>query len=142
MSDFIDKALSVVGNKFLMDSMLMYEAGYTSWDAWISILRQNAKMNQDYKCPCGRELEGEDYQLHHALVSKNDVKGFKDKGRRHAYIQNAFNVIALHPECHDGFSRELAAIFLCETFGEHAVKTWYYSLKWKGTFRAFPMDDF
>ena len=140
--DYVDKAMRDVGGKFLMNPKVMYEAGYQSWEAWIGILRSNAKTNQEYKCPCGEFIEGDDFQLHHALVSKNDVKGFKDKNRRHAYIQNTFNVIALHPACHEGFSREMAAIFLCDTYGEKRVKRWYYALKWKGTFRSFPSDDF
>lgn len=93
----------------------------TDWPKYQKHLKVAAYINQDGKCICGYPLN-EVIQLHHALISKNDVKGFERK----EIIHSPYNVISIHGKnCHEKCTREMAFVFLSEIYGQDKILNWY-----------------
>lgn len=94
---------------------------------WQSVLKAVALYNQAWICPaCDEVLAGQGH-LHHALVTRNDVRGCAPEVQ--ALIHHQFNVIVMHPgPCHDEMTRMRSAEYLSEIYGRSTVEMWYYAL--------------
>lgn len=77
------------------------------------------------------------FQLHHAVVSKQDVRGWKPKKR--LLIEVEMNLIPLHSKCHldNPPTRERCWEHQCDFYGEELMQDWYNSLSWKVPQRRF-----
>lgn len=89
-----------------------------------SYLRVTQYINQDGKCVCNGEL-GNDMELHHALITKEDVKGIKEKD----FIHHTYNTILLHHDCHIKIRRYVSMVYLVKHYGLNEVQTWYQNSK-------------
>jgi hypothetical protein len=78
---------------------------------------------------CGQPFQ--DFDLHHAIVSRKDVMGWSKKRRK--LINVELNLIPLHNRCHlqNPPSREVAWAFQSDFYGEDILELWYYSLPFK-----------
>ena len=77
------------------------------------------------------------FHLHHAVVSKQDVRGWKRKKR--FLIEVEMNLVPLHGKCHLDTppSRECCWEYQCDFYGEELMREWYNSLPWKVPQRRF-----
>jgi len=71
------------------------------------------------------------FHLHHALVSRQDVRGWKPNLR--LLIDTELNLVPLHEDCHLSSppSREDCWDYQCSFYGQEIMKKWYYDLPWK-----------
>lgn len=92
---------------------------------WIAILAQNGK------CSCGKKVSLKNGQLHHALLSRQDVVGHPEKDR----IHHPYNVLMLHDQCHEGITRRQCCELLSRIYGQEVILEWYNSFTFKSNFR-------
>lgn len=92
---------------------------------WMAILAQKGK------CICGKRITLRNGQLHHALLSRQDVLGHPDANR----IHHPYNVLMLHDECHATITRRVALEELSRIYGQQAILAWYNSFIFKSDFR-------
>lgn len=97
------------------------------WGMWQSSLRFVARDNQRYKCPvCDQFLRpNEKTELHHALISREDVRGCPRPIRM--LIHHTYNCILLHHECHN-INRQEGWNILTALYGEEVIINWYEGL--------------
>ncbi len=100
------------------------------WTIWQEALTRAAQFNQKGLCICGGGL-GDSGELHHALITKQDARGSREKNR---ILHHSYNVILVHPECHATLQRKDCLRYLSIIYGETEVLTWYDELP----FRALP----
>lgn len=91
-----------------------------NWSNWQGFLRMVARFNQNERCLACQSNLYSDSQLHHALITRKDNQGNKDRQR----IHHTYNVMMLHPSCHEMMTRERAATLLTALYGLN-VKKWY-----------------
>jgi hypothetical protein len=95
-------------------------------------LRFIAFVNQDGICPlCQNQLDNDNAELHHALISRQDVRGTDFSWM----IHDARNVLLVHHSCHHQLTRELSLEALSKIFNIKDVEGWYNSLPFKSNFR-------
>ena len=85
-----------------------------------SIIKRVCLYNQSYNCLCGEWLI-KGGELHHALLSKKDVQGSKQKDM----IHHTCNCIVLCHKCHETINRGLSIEYLFEVYGTDIVTAWY-----------------
>ena len=80
---------------------------------------------------CGKPF-GNDVHLHHCIVTRGDIRGWKRE--RRILIDTEINLIPLHPTCHLNSppTREDAWEYQCAFYGGNIVNLWYNGLEWKG----------
>lgn len=132
----IDETLlfEIVSNQewsFPLDYPLILDSKL-SGDNTQKYLRLTQYINQDGLCLCQKPLE-DDFELHHALISRKDAMGLSDP----SFIHSTFNTILLHSDCHKKIRRFISLIYLFNTFGREDVLSWYQSVtsQMKGGFR-------
>lgn len=118
----------------VLDSLHAWKLGYHAWPVWVKVLRQLASSNQRGKCICGLPLHGQS-ELHHGILSKRDVQGM-EHDKASGYIQHSYNVVLVHPWCHEDLQRAACIEFAFELFGELKVREWYDSLEFRGRQRT------
>lgn len=94
-------------------------------------LRWIALQAQKGKCVCGGKVNLQNGQLHHALLSRQDVKNHPEAHR----IHHPYNVLLLHDLCHENITRRIACQALSRIYGYPQVLEWYNSFTWESNFR-------
>jgi len=122
------KGLTFKGKKAILDSSNLPLD--IDWKIWKESLKLAAFFNQGGLCICGETLEGGG-ELHHALITKQDARGCREKDR---ILHHSYNVILVHPECHAKLQRKDCMRYLSTLYRETEVLTWYDELP----FRAMP----
>lgn len=112
------RKIEVRGNLFILNPKLISPEHR---EAWMRALRTSALLNQDGLCICG---EQKPFELHHALLSKRDVQGCDVYTKW--LINHSYNVVMLHPDCHQKVTRERCFEFLETIYGD-VVEPWYHS---------------
>lgn len=115
----------LVGNKIICDPSVF--SVDIHWPQWQLILKIASQHNQSGKCICGQAL-GNETELHHALLTKADLRGVKNKER---IMHNSYNVLELHHACHEKITRGKSFTFLVNIYGEKVVKNWYDGVELK-----------
>ena len=122
------KGLAFNNKKAILDSgELSLEI---DWKTWQEALKLAALFNQKGLCICGEKLEDRG-ELHHALITRQDARGSREKDR---ILHHSYNVILCHPECHGTLQRKDCLRYLSILYGETEVLTWYEELP----FRSMP----
>lgn len=79
-------------------------------------------------CPiCEESLHGRG-ELHHALITKGDVRGMSDESREK--IHDKYNSVIVHTRCHPKATRERCYQFLKALYGDKVDK-WLSSLPFR-----------
>ena len=125
--------LEIVSNQgwsFPLDFPLILDSKLAGDNAQ-QYLRLIQYINQDGLCLCQQPLDN-DFELHHALISRKDAMGLPDH-----LIHSTYNTILLHQSCHKKITRFLSLVHLSNTFGIRNVQEWYQSVtaQMKGGFR-------
>ncbi len=100
-----------------------------NWGWWQQNLRWAAYHNQKSRCICGDFL-GSMFHLHHAIVTKADVRGLSREIRPRV-LHHSYNVIAIHNWHHHLQQRKESWAFLTDLYGVENVEAWYMSLPFK-----------
>jgi len=82
---------------------------------------------------CGRDMVFDSFDLHHGIVSKQDIRGWRFKNAR-MLIDTELNLIPLHIECHRGYAaptREEVWEYQSAFYGQSLLIEWYKGLPWK-----------
>jgi len=111
-------SVRIVGNLFVLDPA--NKNGRETGATWTRALRTAAWLNQDGKCPCGKPLT--DVSLHHALITRGDVRGCSDEIK--ALIDHSYNVMLMHLVCHTNVNRTACYRFLSDLYGQAIVENW------------------
>lgn len=82
-------------------------------------------------CTCGEKVNLSNGQLHHALISRADVRNHPQRER----IHHPYNVIVLHDKCHENITREVSCRFLARIYSFPVILEWYNSFKFESNFR-------
>lgn len=93
---------------------------------------------QDYEClVCKEALYGalNIVNVHECIVTKGDVQSWPDSWK--FLINNLYNCVVVHQECHQHGNRQKWWEYKCAIFGEEEMSKWYYSLPFKTTPRRF-----
>lgn len=98
------------------------QSGVIDWPKWVNALRLTAFFNQRGICICGEKLEGYG-EMHHALITKADVRGVRDDDKMRI-INHSFNIVLCHKACHGKAIRRKCLEFLQSIYGD-AVMDWY-----------------
>lgn len=98
------------------------QAGVIDWPKWVDALRFTAFFNQRGTCMCGEKLEGSG-EMHHALITKADVRGMRDNDKMRI-INHSYNVVLCHKICHDKAVRYKCLEYLKSIYGD-PVMDWY-----------------
>lgn len=122
------KGLSFNKKRIILDSSNL--SLDTDWVTWQKVLKLAAQFNQKGMCICG-EILGDSAELHHALITKQDARGSREKER---ILHHSYNIILAHPECHAKLQRKDSLQYLSILYGDVEVHTWYNELP----FRAMP----
>lgn len=93
---------------------------------WLALKAQNGL------CICGEKVNLNNGQLHHALISRQDVRNHPDKER----IHSPYNVLMLHDLCHEKITRRLACQTLSRIYSYPVILAWYNSFVFKSNFRS------
>lgn len=99
-----------------------------SWPIWQVILKKTAKANQKDVCANCKRALGLMGELHHALITRQDVRGV------HKYdwlIHHTFNVLVLCYECHIQAIRITSFANLCDLYGPYNITKWYEKFPYK-----------
>ena len=122
---YSEKGLAFNGKRIVLDpSNLPLDI---DWITWQKALKLAAQFNQKSLCICGGGLGGNG-ELHHALITKQDARGSREKDR---ILHHSYNVILVHPECHARLQRKDCLQYLSIIYGETEVLTWYDELPFK-----------
>lgn len=98
------------------------------WGEHQTYLKVLAYINQNGVCLCEKMiLAGQPSDLHHALVTRKDVQGTKQK----ELIHHSHNVLLLHRPCHIEVTRKKSKEFLITIYGEEQIENWLKSLPYK-----------
>ena len=101
----------------------------TFWTLWQQDLRTLSIWNQGETCSCGTPLRHSD--LHHAIVSKQDVRGIKDPLKKGQILHHSFNVVLVCKDHHEQETRQRNWDYLCGIYGKDEMIDWYYNLPLK-----------
>jgi len=113
------------------------ETWYT--DVKTSVATMHTLFRPNVCLVCAQYL-GKPFDLHHAIVTRQDVRGWKyvagpydAKITRLLLITNELNCIPLHHQCHldNPPTRESAWEYQANFYGEELMRSWYESLPWK-----------
>ena len=115
--------VKVINGKFVLDPS---ERNEVKLSTWMRALRTGAWLNQDGRCICGEPLL-KDFELHHALITKGDVRGLD---HRRWDIHHTYNVMLVHHSCHLNITKEEGFEYLSNLYGT-SVAHWYYSFPLK-----------
>lgn len=113
-----------IGRKIVCDPSVFLSD--TDWVQWQHILKIASRHNQNWKCICGETLSNS--ELHHALLTKADLRGVKNKER---ILHHSYNVIELCHECHEKINRTESYAFLISIFDEKLIQNWYLNVPMK-----------
>ena len=73
--------------------------------------------------------------VHECIVTKGDVQSWPDSWK--FLINNVYNCIVPHRECHRHGDRERWWGYKCIMFGKEEMEKWYYNLPFRGKIRRF-----
>jgi len=90
------------------------------WTLWQQDLRTLAIWNQAEKCHCGESLRHSD--LHHAIVTRQDVRGIKDPLEKGKIIHHSFNVMMVCHGHHEKETRQQSWDYLCQIYGKDEIE--------------------
>lgn len=93
-----------------------------SYPTWQFQLKLVSYFNQNGLCICGNQLTNI-RELHHALLSRNDVKGADIEIRN--LIHHTYNTFEICKNCHIGITREQSAVYLASLYGKENIIKWY-----------------
>lgn len=97
------------------------------WQTWQSLLRQALKKNQKNYSLFSNDKLSKNYQLHHAIVTKADVRGLKEATKN--LIHHTYNCIVLSPEDHlqgkGADNRKKCINAMSRLYSESALYTWF-----------------
>lgn len=128
----------LANGKILCNCEDLPELDTEQWKTWERVLKIATIFNQVSYCPaCGLNLNNWGEQ-HHALISRKDVQGRRDKG--YQIIHHSYNVVVVHSGgCHEQMQREDAWKCLCDLWTEEEVRNWYsqQEKKFKSSLRKF-----
>ena len=81
---------------------------------------------------CGRDLVFDSFELHHGIVSQQDIRGWRFKHAR-MLIDTELNLVPLHPQCNQGKppTREEVWEYQASFYGLQLLIDWYKELPWK-----------
>ncbi len=122
--------VTIENNKVVMDPTVLVLP--VNWKDWLAGLRFAALINQEGKCICGEQLRDEG-ELHHALITKADLSGYRDD-EKNKIMQHSYNVVLCHQRCHGGLVRRRCLVFLREVYGEGVI-IWYENIPSKSFMR-------
>lgn len=95
-----------------------------TWSMFQFKLKEIARYNQNNQCICGNTLKCCS-DLHHALITRGNVKGNKEC--RHL-VHCSLNVIEVCKKCHLSVTKAECAKFLANIFGPQLITDWYNSI--------------
>ena len=98
-----------------------------SWNQWQFELKKVALYNQDGICGICRRHFIWSAELHHALLTKADVRS----NPKSWMIHHSFNVVNLDPSCHKIAQRDKCLKFLCEIYSKELIEEWYNNFPMK-----------
>ncbi len=100
----------------------------TSLVQWQSTLKFVGGMNQKYRCAVCDILLGETppIELHHALISREDVRGLPQYQK--LVIHHTYNCLVLHHKCHHSITRQESWNLLSTLYGLENLIEWYQFL--------------
>jgi len=80
---------------------------------------------------CGRDLMFDSFELHHGIVSRQDIRGWRFKNAR-MLIDTELNLVPLHPQCNQGRppTREEVWEYQSAFYGQQLLIDWYSALPW------------
>ena len=125
-----DLHVTIEDNKIVMDPTSLILP--VNWRDWLIGLKFTALVNQEGKCICGEQLRDEG-ELHHALVTKADLSGYRDDAKN-KILHHTYNVVLCHQRCHTGLVRRRCLVFLRELYGEKVI-AWYENIPAKSFMR-------
>lgn len=99
---------------------------------WMAILAQKGL------CICGKKVTLKNGQLHHALLSRQDVLGYPEADR----IHHPYNVLMLHDQCHENITRRQSCEVLSKIYSYSQILEWYNSFTFQSNFRKLDEDIF
>ena len=81
---------------------------------------------------CGHDLLFDSFELHHGIVSRQDIRGWTFKHAR-MLIDTELNLVPLHPQCNQGKppTREEVWEYQASFYGLQLLIDWYKELPWK-----------
>ena len=109
----------------------IYETYEQSELRWIAILAQKGL------CTCRERVTLRNGQLHHALLSRQDVVAHPEKDR----IHHPYNVLMLHDQCHEKITRRQSCELLSRIYGQSVILEWYNSFVFKSNMRRLEGTD-
>ena len=128
-----DKGVTMTDNVVVMNPTDLPDTA--DWKIWVQALRFTTYFNQSGNCGiCGEKL-GRQGELHHALISKQDVRHTRD-GAKYRIIHHSFNVVLCHNVCHMKATRRACMPYLKATYGFEEVDNWYNSVPSKALMRG------
>lgn len=81
---------------------------------------------------CGRNLTFDSFDLHHGIVTRQDIRGWRYPNAC-MLINTELNLVPLHPSCHLSRppSREEVWEYQANFYGQLLLVEWYRDLPWK-----------
>jgi len=131
-----------VGGPAQMDISWIEESDLSSLTAkfvqeWYRNLKEVIQlMHLFYRHPlclaCGHDLDLSAFELHHGIVSQQDIRGWTHPHAR-ALIDTELNLVPLHPHCNSNNppSREDVWEYQQAFYGLPLLVEWYSGLPWK-----------
>jgi hypothetical protein len=116
---------------YLNGKVILYPSPYntSNLESFYWYLKVTAANNQNWTCLCNKRLFSSVDDLHHGLLTRQDVRGLRKESR--LLIHHSLNVLCLCRRCHEQINKDVSLAKLSELYGLANLQSWYYSIPLK-----------